>query len=65
MAGIISPFSTCPTAPTTEDHGAAMYYNTAIPVPGQPGRVMKYGIISMHALREDLLDWRWMYAAGT
>lgn len=42
-----------------------MYYNTAIPVPGQPGRVMKYGIISMHALREDLLDWRWMYAAGT
>jgi translocator assembly and maintenance protein 41 len=53
-----------PLPPTTEDYGAAIYYNTAIPVPGQPGRVMKYGVISTHALRQDLLDWRWMYAAG-
>ena len=53
-----------PITSTAEDYGAAIYYNTAIPVPGQPGRVMKYGIISTHALRQDLLDWQWMYTAG-
>lgn len=47
-----------------EDYGAAIYYNTSLPVPGQKGRRMKYGVISTHALRRDLLDWRWMYAAG-
>lgn len=47
-----------------EDYGAALYYNTALPVPGHPNRVMKYGIISTHALRRDLVDWQWMYAAG-
>jgi hypothetical protein len=50
--------------PKPEDCGAALYYNTAVPVPGQPGRAMKYGVISTHALRQDLLDWTWIYAAG-
>lgn len=26
---------------------------------------MKYGVISTHALRRDLMDWTWIYAAGT
>ncbi len=50
--------------PTTEDYGAALYYNMGVPVPGQPGRAMKYGVMSTHALRRDLVDWAWMYAAG-
>lgn len=50
--------------PPPEDYGAALYYNTAVPVPLQPGRAMKYGVISTHALRRDLLDWTWIYAAG-
>ena len=62
------PFSssslTTPLPTQTEDYGAALYYNTAVPVPGQPGRAMKYGVISTHALRQDLLDWTWFYAAG-
>lgn len=50
----------------TEDYGAAMYYNTAVPLPDgfQKGRLMKYGVISTTALRQDLLDWTWLYAAG-
>ena len=55
---------TTPLPTQTEDYGAALYYNTAVPVPGQPGRAMKYGVISTHALRQDLLDWTWFYAAG-
>lgn len=44
-----------------------MYYNTNVACPdafGQPGRSMKYGVISTAALTRDLTDWSWLYASG-
>ncbi|XP_061689683.1 phosphatidate cytidylyltransferase, mitochondrial [Syngnathoides biaculeatus] len=43
------------------DHGAAMYYNTLVPV---DGRIIKYGVISTECLIDDLMHWKTMYAAG-
>lgn len=50
----------------TEDYGASIYYNTTVPCPDefQRGRLMKYGVMSTAALREDLRDWTWLYVAG-
>ena len=43
-----------------------MYYNTMVPIAGGPhaGRLMKYGVISVSDLIQDLQDWTWLYAAG-
>uniref|UniRef100_A0A3Q2YE41 Phosphatidate cytidylyltransferase, mitochondrial n=1 Tax=Hippocampus comes TaxID=109280 RepID=A0A3Q2YE41_HIPCM len=43
------------------DHGAAMYYNTLVPM---DGRIIKYGVISTERLIDDLMHWKTMYAAG-
>ncbi|XP_077429499.1 phosphatidate cytidylyltransferase, mitochondrial [Vanacampus margaritifer] len=43
------------------DHGAAIYYNTLVPV---DGRIIKYGVISTECLIDDLMHWKNMYAAG-
>lgn len=52
--------------PYAESLGAAIYYNTAVPTPGsfQPGRSMKYGVVSTAHLRQDLVEWTWLYVAG-
>lgn len=51
-----------------EAYGAGVYYNTMVPLPaaarGAPGQLMKYGVISLHALVDDLLHWRSMYISG-
>ncbi|CAI4225328.1 unnamed protein product [Auanema sp. JU1783] len=41
--------------------GAHVYYNTNVRV-GK--RVIKYGVIGTECLKQDLLDWRWLYVAG-
>eukprot|EP00064_Thunnus_orientalis_P006794 superscaffoldBa00000726_g6812 len=43
------------------EHGAAIYYNTLVPV---DGRTIKYGVISTESLIEDLMHWKTMYVAG-
>ncbi|XP_046881190.1 phosphatidate cytidylyltransferase, mitochondrial isoform X1 [Hypomesus transpacificus] len=43
------------------DHGAAVYYNTLVPV---DGRIIKYGVISTESLIDDLLHWKTLYIAG-
>uniref|UniRef100_UPI003AAAB499 phosphatidate cytidylyltransferase, mitochondrial isoform X3 n=1 Tax=Centroberyx gerrardi TaxID=166262 RepID=UPI003AAAB499 len=43
------------------DHGAAVYYNTLVPV---DGRIIKYGVISTESLIDDLMHWKTMYVAG-
>eukprot|EP00753_Platysulcus_tardus_P003184 PLAT1230.1.p1 GENE.PLAT1230.1~~PLAT1230.1.p1 ORF type:complete len:334 (-),score=77.80 PLAT1230.1:185-1186(-) len=43
------------------DYGAAMYYNTDILAGEQR---LKYGVIQAEDLVDDLLHWRWLYAAG-
>ncbi|RYG50021.1 hypothetical protein EON66_12305 [archaeon] len=35
-----------------------------VPMPGVPGVMMKYGVISTHALVDDLLHWRSLYVSG-
>ena len=51
-----------------EDFGAGLYYNTLIPMPSEakpaPGQQMKYGVMSLHTLVDDLLHWRSMYVSG-
>ncbi|KAM6979398.1 phosphatidate cytidylyltransferase, mitochondrial [Aplochiton taeniatus] len=44
-----------------DQHGAAVYYNTLVPV---DGRVIKYGVISTDSLIDDLLHWKTLYIAG-
>ncbi|XP_020558808.1 phosphatidate cytidylyltransferase, mitochondrial isoform X2 [Oryzias latipes] len=43
------------------DYGAAVYYNTLVPV---DGRMIKYGVISTESLIDDLLHWKTLYVAG-
>ncbi|XP_024915800.1 phosphatidate cytidylyltransferase, mitochondrial-like [Cynoglossus semilaevis] len=43
------------------DHGAAVYYNTLVPV---DGRTIKYGVISTQSLMDDLMHWNTLYVAG-
>jgi hypothetical protein len=51
-----------------ERFGAGLYYNTDAPLPpaarGLVGQRMKYGVISVAALLDDLLNWRYLYVAG-
>ncbi|KAM8867786.1 phosphatidate cytidylyltransferase, mitochondrial [Synchiropus picturatus] len=42
-------------------HGAAVYYNTLVPV---DGKIIKYGVISTEALIDDLMHWKTLYVAG-
>jgi len=44
-----------------ENWGAGVWYATMVQVEGQN---IKYGVISMDTLCEDLLDWRTLYVAG-
>lgn len=43
------------------EYGAAVYYNTLVPV---DGRVIKYGVISTDSLINDLMHWKTLYVAG-
>ncbi|XP_029358101.1 phosphatidate cytidylyltransferase, mitochondrial isoform X4 [Echeneis naucrates] len=43
------------------EHGAAVYYNTLVPV---DGRIIKYGVISTASLIDDLMHWKTLYVAG-
>ncbi|GLD64170.1 phosphatidate cytidylyltransferase, mitochondrial [Lates japonicus] len=43
------------------EHGAAVYYNTLVPV---DGKIIKYGVISTESLIDDLMHWKTMYVAG-
>lgn len=45
-----------------ERWGAKIYYNTLVTT--REGRLIKYGVTSEAALREDLLDWNVLYLAG-
>ncbi|CAM9382890.1 unnamed protein product [Scytosiphon promiscuus] len=49
-----------------EGFGAKLYYNALVPISttSHRGRSMKYGVISMKHLTEDLEDWTWLYTAG-
>ncbi|CAM9227719.1 unnamed protein product [Laminaria digitata] len=49
-----------------EGFGAKLYYNALVPISttSHRGRSMKYGVISMKHLTEDLKDWTWLYTAG-
>ncbi|CAD5207040.1 unnamed protein product [Bursaphelenchus okinawaensis] len=40
---------------------ARLFYNTRVK---SCGRMIKYGVIDTEDLKEDLLEWRWLYAAG-
>ncbi|KAG9483650.1 hypothetical protein GDO78_009526 [Eleutherodactylus coqui] len=42
-------------------YGAGVYYNTLVPC---DGKVIKYGVVSIDSLYEDLLHWRTLYIAG-
>jgi len=41
--------------------GARVYYNTLVPC---EGRLIKYGVISVQSLVDDLLDWETLYVSG-
>lgn len=41
--------------------GARIYYNTLVPC---EGRLIKYGVISLQSLIDDLLDWETLYVSG-
>jgi len=41
--------------------GARIYYNTLVPF---EGRLIKYGVISLRSLIDDLLDWETLYVSG-
>jgi translocator assembly and maintenance protein 41 len=41
--------------------GARIYYNTLVPC---EGRLIKYGVITMKSLIDDLLDWETLYVSG-
>jgi translocator assembly and maintenance protein 41 len=45
---------------------AGVYYNTLIAMkgPSQKGRLMKYGVVCLHDLVDDLTSWRYLYLAG-
>jgi mitochondrial translocator assembly and maintenance protein 41 len=47
-----------------EAGSAGVYYNTLLPLPMEPGRLFKYGVVSTPTLEADLLDWRALYLAG-
>eukprot|EP00752_Nemacystus_decipiens_P010611 g9449.t1 len=49
-----------------QDFGAKLYYNALVSISttSHRGRSMKYGVISMKHLAEDLTDWTWLYTAG-
>jgi mitochondrial translocator assembly and maintenance protein 41 len=44
-----------------EKMGARVYYNPDIRV---NGTIIKYGVVSMHHLERDLLEWETLYLAG-
>jgi len=41
--------------------GARVYYNTLVPC---EGRLIKYGVMSVQSLIDDLLDWETLYVSG-
>lgn len=53
-------------AAVQENIGGALWYNTNVPMSTRKwsARPMKYGIISTKALKDDLINWRYLYAAG-
>lgn len=60
------PFSGSLIAYLQDNMGAAMWYNTTIPmnIKRFPKRFMKYGVISQEKFVRDLTEWKWLYVAG-
>jgi translocator assembly and maintenance protein 41 len=51
----------------TQETAAAVWYNTLVPIPepwGDGRQLMKYGVISSHALEKDLKTWSSFYISG-
>jgi len=44
------------------DYGASIYFNTLVPM--EDGQIIKYGVISVKALLEDLEYWNTLYVSG-
>jgi len=42
--------------------GASIYFNTLVPMPN--GQIIKYGVIGVQALLEDLEHWKTLYVSG-
>lgn len=60
------PMNTTTITGIQEDCGAAVWYNTNMPMNIRrfPSRFMKYGVISVRKILEDLTNWRYLYIAG-
>ena len=54
----------CGAAAVAGVQGGGVYFNTLVPVAGEPGRLMKYGVVSSAALERDLRRWSSLYLAG-
>lgn len=45
--------------------GPGVYFNTHVPLSGSGvWRTMKYGVVSIERLADELVTWRWLYLAG-
>jgi len=64
--GFDIPLSAGTVAHIQEKFGAALWYNTYVPlnIKAFPDRPMKYGIISTASLVNDLRNWNWLYSSG-
>lgn len=54
-----------PTVSFVQQLGPGVYFNTHVPLPGGCiWRTMKYGVVSIARLADELVTWRWLYLAG-
>ena len=62
----IIPMSGESIANIQDNYGAKIWYNTLIScnICQYPGRLMKYGVVSVHSLINDLNNWECIYVAG-
>ena len=66
-SGPVPPLGAAAVAAVQTRLGAAVWYNTLVPMPGAAGgggRTMKYGVVSVDDLLDDLRSWRHLYLAG-
>lgn len=54
------------TIATIQQVGAGLWYNTHVPmnITRTPSRLIKYGVMTKDSMIHDLMDWKWLYAAG-